>query len=283
MSGPAVFWPLVAAVVVGVLWFVRIRPSLRRRRRARLRAQPFPEEWRELLRDEMVHYRRLPAGIRERVEGHVLVLLAEKNWEAAGGLELSDEMCVLIAAQASLLLLGEPDADATYFPRLYSIIVYPTAYWTTQHADVGSGQLIEYEQVNLGESWDLGSLILSWEEVDVDLDEPFDGHNVVLHEFAHQLDQADGTADGVPSLGSRDAYAAWSTVFQSAWDRQQRDLVRGRKPLLDPYGAEGPAEFFAVATEAFFERSRALRRGEPELYACLVDFYGVDPAEWETR
>jgi MtfA peptidase len=242
---------------------------LRNWRRDRARKRPFPEEWREVLSKNVPLYRRLPPALRATVEGHVQVLLAEKRFEGCGGLELTDEIRVTIAGHAALLLLGRA---RDFYPRLSSILVYPSAYRVNASRWGPGGIVTEGVEGRLGESWSLGALVVAWDEVLSDALGPHDGKNVALHEFAHQLDQEDRAANGTPLLGGRGLYAAWSRVLGAEYER----LRRGIGTVLDPYGATDPAEFFAVATEAFFEKPRELKAWNPELYDQLSSYYGLD-------
>jgi len=135
----------------------------------------------------------------------------------------------------------------------------------------------------LGESWNTGSVLLSWASVLEGARDPEDGVNVVLHEFAHQLDQLNGDVDGAPGLADGGRHARWAEVMRRAYDRHVASTRRGRRTALDPYGATDPGEFFAVATEAFFETPRALRREDAALYGQLREYFAVDPAEWEAE
>ena len=247
---------------------------LRRRRRARLRTEPFPDEWRAILARNVPLAAALPPDLRRDLEGHVQVLLAEKQFEGAGGLELTDEIRVTVAAHAALLLLGRGPDEVDYFPGLATVIVYPHAYRapTSEHH---GGVVIEGDEARLGESWHRGVVVLAWDAARAGARDARDGHNVILHEFAHQLDTADGAADGVPPLDGRSQYAAWARALAPEYARLR---AHPRASALDAYGAENPAEFFAVATEAFFEKPRQTRARHPELYAELSGFYRLDPA-----
>jgi Mlc titration factor MtfA (ptsG expression regulator) len=249
----------------------------RRRRRERLRAAPFPPEWLGIVERNVPLYRRLPEADRRELRGHVQVFLAEKHFEGCGGLALTDEIRVTIAAQACLLLLHR---DADPYPRLITILVYPGAYVARAVESLGGGLVIEGEQGRQGEAWADGVVVLSWDDVRAGASDARDGHNVVLHEFAHQLDQEDGVADGAPVLGRRSRYVAWARVLGAEYERLRR--ATGRESVLDGYGATDPAEFFAVATECFFETPVALRRKHPELYEELKGYYRQDPAELAT-
>ena len=247
---------------------------LKRRRRQRVRRVPFPGQWLPYIERNVPMYARLPEAQRRELLGHVLVFLGEKRFEGAGGLELTDEIRVTIAAQACVLLLGVEDHD--YYRRLRSIVVYPHAYRVTR--EEGDGHIVhETHSGRLGESWQDGAVVLSWHSAKRGAADPRDGKNVILHEFAHQLDQEDGAADGTPELDWA-AYAPWARVLSRHY--LELRAHRGKpKPLLDRYGATHEAEFFAVATECFFERPLALRTRHPELYAELQRYFGQDPAE----
>jgi Mlc titration factor MtfA (ptsG expression regulator) len=244
-------------------------------RRKRLLRTPFSAEWLAIVERNVPLYRRLPPAQQESVQNSTRILLAEKNFEGCGGLVMTDEIRVTIAAHAALLLLGR---SRDFFPNLNSILVYPSAYRGPVTKRLASGIVEEGVQGRLGESWDSGIVVLSWDDTLHGADDPRDGHNVVLHEFAHQLDQEDGAADGTPYLGGRSVYAAWGRVLGADFER----LRKGRG-VLDRYGATNPAEFFAVATETFFEKPQQLRAKNGELYDQLRAYYGVDPAEDSTR
>jgi Mlc titration factor MtfA (ptsG expression regulator) len=202
------------------------------------------------------------------------VFLAEKYFEGCGGLVLTDEIKVTIAAQACILLLHR---DTDYYPRLVTILVYPHAYSASTVEPIGAGVVQEREEIRLGEAWKSGVVVLSWDEVHNRAKETRDGQNLVLHEFAHQLDMEDGAADGTPPLTRRSQHIAWATVMGQEYERLQRDNFLGRNTVLDKYGASDPAEFFAVATECFFETPGPLKRKHPELYRELKSFYKQDP------
>jgi Mlc titration factor MtfA (ptsG expression regulator) len=245
------------------------------RRRQAVRERAFPDAWRAILRESLPLYRRLPAEDREELHGHIQVLLDEKNFEGAGGLELTESMRLVIVAQAGLLLLHRP---TDYFPKLSSVLVYPGEFTVQEEVMNDKGFVEEVDEVRVGESWQLGTLVLSWEEVERDL--PSGRRNVVLHEFAHQLDAENGEMNGAPILADPGLRTRWSEVMSDAYERLVDAADRGRRTVLDPYGAEAPAEFFAVATETFFLAPRDLAAREPDLYAVLRDSYRQDPARW---
>jgi Mlc titration factor MtfA (ptsG expression regulator) len=255
-------------------------------RREKLKSTPFHAEWVRILQDRFPTYSVLPEQDQRELQGHMQVFLAEKSFEACGGLELTEEMKLCIAAQACLLLLHR---DTDYYPGLHSILVYPSTYSAKSMRHVGSGILEEKHDARLGEAWDSGAIVLAWDAVHHGTAHPEDGHNVVLHEFAHQLDFEDGRADGAPVLASeeswlarRNRYAAWARVLSREFEQLQARVEAGQRTALDDYGATNPAEFFAVATETFFERPRSLQVRHPELYEQLKTFYRQDPIAWQS-
>jgi Mlc titration factor MtfA (ptsG expression regulator) len=259
---------LVALPIAAVLLYFAARLAARLRRR-RLMAEPFPDAWRLILERNLPVSTKLPPALRARLHGLINVFLAEKNFEGCGGLELNDEIRVTIAAQACLLLLNH---TTCCYPRLRSILVYPHTY----KAETNTG-----ESVRLGESWSSGVVVLSWNSVRSGVSNFEDGHNVTFHEFAHQLDQEDGVADGAPPLERISCYASWARVFNREYKRLITRSRKGRRTVMDRYGATNPAEFFAVATETFFEKPKQMAQKHPELYEEIKSYYDLDPLGWE--
>jgi Mlc titration factor MtfA (ptsG expression regulator) len=257
-------------------WFV-FQPRWLRHRRERLRARPFPVAWRAILRRRFPLYGRMPPPLRRQLEGHVLVFLAEKQFAGCEGQEITEEVRVIIAAQACMLLLNR---NTGYFPRLRQVLVYPGPFVVERLRHEPSGVLQETRNALSGESWADGQVVLSWEDTLEGAADPGDGRNVVIHEFAHQLDQEKGYANGAPWLGSRTRYARWSSVLASEFARLQHAAMTGEPSLLSPYGATAPAEFFAVASEAFFEQPARMAAEHPALYGELARFYRVEPDKW---
>jgi MtfA peptidase len=245
----------------------------RERRRARLRAQDAPSHWRQILEKNFPLFSRLDANDQRELLGHMQIFLAEKNFEGCAGLEITDEIRVTVAAQACLLLLHR---NTDYYSKLRSILVYREAY-LVEHEEQRGDIVHQYATERAGESWPIGAVVLAWDEVLDGASDPLDGYNVVFHEFAHQLDQEDGASEGVPALGQRSRYLAWARVLGKEFRRLQRQVIRGEDTLLDSYGATDPAEFFAVATEFFFEAPHELRKKHPTLYDQLRQFYRQDP------
>jgi len=252
-----------------ISWLLR---PLRHRARKRLLAEPFPEAWLPILKG-LPFYRALDERGQERIRDDLRVLIAEKEWEGCGGLELTDEIRVTIAAQASLLLMN---IDHEYFYNVKTILVYPSAYRTMPRTDAAG--VVQQGQANLGEAWQRGPVILSWDATLHWALDAKDGHNLVLHEFAHKLDMKTGAADGTRPLRDREQHAAWVATMTTEFNALRDAASRGRATVLDHYGATNPAEFFAVATECFFEKSARLRSRHPSLYALLSDYYQQDPA-----
>lgn len=250
----------------------------RNRRRERILARPFPAHWPALLADNIACYRTFSDDERTLLHQLVQVFVEEKNWEGLGGLTMTDEVQVTIAGQACILILG---LDHDLYRRVESILVYPstivappspTGFGAVQTDVAAAGVPV------LGQAWVRGPLIFSWDAVVRGGADARDGHNVVFHEFAHKLDMLSGDADGVPPLADRETHARWVSVFDRTWHELHERMAKGRRTFLDAYAGESPAEFFAVATEQFFEQGRTMERKHPELYAVLRDFYRQDPA-----
>lgn len=251
------------------------------RRRARLRKEPMPAAWRAMISFNVAFFDRLLPADQEELLGHVRVFLAEKRFEGCAGLELTDEMRLTIAAQACLLLLHR---KTDYYPRLLTILVYPSGYMVDEKRHVEGAIWSEGKAGRLGETaGQMGSLVLAWDAAREGATDAADGKNLVIHEFAHQLDFEDFAADGVPALASRSDERSWAAVMRTEFSLLRASDDTGIPTLLDTYGATNPAEFFAVATEAFFERPRALRRLHPKLYREMQRFFQQDPALYSSE
>lgn len=277
--GMAVLTLAALALVAGLLGY----PRWQAWRRARWAAQPFPAAWRRILRRRVPQVARLPADRQLQLKARMLVFLAEVPFIGCGGLRVTQEMRVTVAAQACLLLLGRPEP---MFERLRQVLLYPAAFVVPRSRPGPAGLQHEDWQTLQGESWGAaGQVILSWQDVLDGARTPDDGRNVVIHEFAHQLDQAHGPVDapanGAPALAAGPGRAAaWARVMQAEFDALRQRCRMGEPGLLDAYGAEDPAEFLAVASEVFFEQPGALQQERPHLHAALVLVYGLDPAAW---
>jgi Mlc titration factor MtfA (ptsG expression regulator) len=236
-------------------------------------ADALPEGWVDVLRDAVPMYRALGDGLRERLHGFIVDFLDRVRFEGAGGMEITDQVRVTIAAQACMLLLG---LDRPPFPDVRAVVVYPGAYQAPEDGPRW-GQVHRPAGGRLGESWDHGTVVLSWASAVHGAVNPTDGRNVVFHEFAHQLDQEAGSADGVPSMTRVSGVQAWSALLHRELQSLRGGVDAGRRDVLDEYGATDEAEFFAVATETFFEKPARLHREHPELYAALKGLYALDP------
>lgn len=268
---------LVLLATFFVVAFILGRWYLRGLRRKRLIAKPFPSEWEKILENNVPLYTHLPPSLKRQLHGHIQVLLAEKKFEGCGGLKMTDEIKVTIAAQACILLLNR---KTNYYSRLDSILVYPSTFVAKDITYLGNQVYIEGQAAHLGESWREGVVVLAWDNVKRGAMDLKDGQNVVLHEFAHQLDQEDGAADGAPVLERSSRYITWARILSKEYEKLQREVKGGLDTVMDEYGATDPAEFFAVATETFFEKPQEMRRKHPELYEALKSYYKLDPLEW---
>ena len=251
---------------------------LRRRRRRKILETPFPAEWLAILDADLWQYACLPDAEQARLRDAVQVMIAEKNWEGCGGLVLADEMLVRIAGAACLLIL-ELDPDS--YDHVLSILVYPEDYVAPESTHLEGGLVREDLSNRAGEAWRGGTVVLSWANI---LGRGRRrGSNVVIHEFAHQLDMLNHHVDGTPPLADGSQIPKWRKVVAAEHARLLRQVQRGGRTFLDPYGATDLAEFFAVASEHFFEKPRDFRRLLPELYTMFREYYGQDPAEWQDR
>lgn len=246
--------------------------------RARRMRRPLPSAWQEVLERRVAFYRRLPPSDRWELAGLTQVLLGEVSFDAAIGLERVDvSMRLIIASQISLCLLHRPLAE---LPRLRTIIVYPGAYRAHERRHTPEGVLIPVEEERHGEAWEHGVMVLSWDDVAYDAEHINDGLNVVLHETAHVLDAETGEMDGIPLLSGREMTRRWAQALEDAYLQLGRRARLHRASALDPYALEDRSEFFAVATEAFFEAPERLRREHPGLWSVLQEYYRVDPCAW---
>lgn len=256
---------------------------LKRWRREKVLVEPFPEAWEKILRDNVALVHTLSGEERATLEDAIRIFVAEKSWEGCGGLAMTDEIQVTIAAQACLMLLG---LEHDYFSSVESIVVYPQGF-VVKEREVDGYLVTEGTEERIGEAHKMGLVVLAWDEVLQDARDPGAGTNVVFHEFAHQLDMLDGEADGTPPLPDGASYQAWREVMGREFDRLREESDRGEDTLLDAYGATDPGEFFAVASECFFDQPEDLADEHPALYRILRDYYHQDPAarmrRWRER
>jgi MtfA peptidase len=247
-------------------------------RRKKILEAPFPPAWEEMLQHNVAHYCMLTDAERAHLRALIQVFIAEKDWEGCGGLELTDEIRVTISGQACLLLLGLPH---NYYRNVESVIVYPSTVVPPQQKPGFFENVdgpIETAHPILGQAFQQGPLILVWDAALHGGRHPELGHNVVYHEFAHKLDMLDGAADGTPPLRDRAEYRDWVQTCSREYLRLRREVEHDRKTFLNSYGAVNEAEFFAVATEQFFDQPRLMIKHAPDLYRVLKEYYRQDPA-----
>lgn len=239
-------------------------------------ASAFPPSWRAILARHFPYARALNPAQRADLEHHIRIFLEQKYFEGAGGLRLHDVHRVTVAAHAALLMLG---GNTDCFPRLKTIILYPEEYVVDEPRELEGGIMSEGPELHAGHTQsNLGALVVSWRDILDGIADPEDGENVLFHELAHQLDFEDGHDDGIPLHADPASARRFAEVVRAEHERLRQDVERDRDTLLDPYGAEDRVEFFAVATEAFFELPRDLRAEHPELYEVLAAYFGQDPA-----
>lgn len=268
---------IVGIVLVAILVLYVGNQIVRNRRRAELSEKEFPKAWVAILERNVVLYRHMPKKYRDQLHDYILIFLDEKEFEGAGGFEITDEVRVTVAGQACMLMLNRP---ATHFPKLCSVVMYPSTFGAAEGQRLPSGEISERPVMRLGESWTQGTVVLAWDSVLQGSTLINDGQNVVIHEFAHQLDQEDGVADGAPILETNASYGPWSEVLSGEFEELQEDAQKHVRHVMNYYGATNPAEFFAVATETFFEKPQHLQRKHPELYQELRKYYKLDPVAW---
>ncbi len=247
----------------------------RRRARARLLTTPLTPAQRAIVAREVPLTQKLPGELRTRLEGKINAFLDQVEFIGRNGLEVSDEMRLSIAAQACLLVVNSD----RWYRNLRTVLIYPGAFRSPQQQHNGY-VVTESQVVRTGESWPLGPVVLSWAHSREGALEHGDGHNVVLHEFAHQLDNLSGHTDGAPLLSREQSFARWARVFTDAFQRHVQKVEAGQPTVIDAYGAEGQEEFFAVTVELFFERPAALKADEPGVYDELSALFRLDPLSW---
>lgn len=246
------------------------------RNSVRLPTDPIPEAWPQLIAERVPLAARLSDTDQERLCRLMQLFLRDVPIEGCAGLEVTEEISVTIAAQACLLLLGMPYPRYT---RVRRVLVYPSTFVPKKVELPSTGQVVRPDVPLRGQAWTSGIVVLGWDAVERDTRVSTDGENVILHEFAHMLDAEDGSLDGIPVVDSPSAYGTWARLVSAQFNDHLARVERGELTVLDPYGAENRAEFFAVATEAFFERPAKLRHAQPDLYALLADFFKIDPAQ----
>ena len=245
-------------------------------RRIKLFQTPLSADSIAILQQYVPLYSRLPRELRTTLQGCINYFLDEKVFVGCDGVVINDQVRLVIAANACMLVLNR---EKKHFPGFETILVYPDAY-VAKH--ISYDGLVETHGVSnrAGESWLRGPIVLSLSDVMRGSANVSDGHNVVLHEFAHKLDEENGVMDGLPVLRESSDYRQWAEVLTREYDSFLDRVERGKNTIIDEYGAVSAPEFFAVATESFFEQATAMKKQLPELYQQLQKFYGLDPAEW---
>lgn len=254
---------------------------LKARRRRHLQRRVLPRESLKLLQRNVAFFHRLSDADQAELLRHIQVFLAEKRFEGCGGFKVTHEVRLTIAAQACLLLLHR---STDYFPRLLTVLVYPSAYMARETRQLHEHVWEEGRTIRLGETGRLlGSVVLAWDAVKTGAVDAADGKNVVLHEFAHQLDFENFAADGAPELATPAEQESWHKVMHAEFAALRIAEENGMPTLLNTYGASDPAEFFAVSVEAFFEQPHALRARHPRLYQELQKFFNQNPVEYSSE
>lgn len=249
---------------------------LKRHHRAKLLAEPFPKDWEDILLQHWALWSHFNDAERDRLRQIVQILVDEKYWEGCGGIEVNDQIRVLIAAMAGTLLM---DRDLEYFPNVHTILIYPAAYVQSQER-MGSDGLVHTGSSNLGEAWYNGPVVLSWKDAEESAHQPGRANNVVQHEFAHTLDMLTGMTNGTPPMRARTDYSSWHEVMTRNFQQVLDVYRRGGRDVIRSYGVTNVAEFFAVTTETFFDAPVALHAHRLDLYEAFSGLYGVDPIRW---
>ena len=264
-------------IAIAIIGSLMAKPYWREYKRDQVRSLPFKKQWRKIIQQRMPYFRQMPTDLQLQLKQHIQVFIAEKNFIGCNGVKITDEIKITIAAQACLLLLNR---KTDYYPKLKTILVYPSAFVKEQSQLNPDGTQYTKRVALSGESWDFGKIVLSWQDSVHGAELPNDGHNVVIHEFAHQLDQENGKANGSPILGKGQSYQCWSEIFSQQFDELRTQAAAGTPSIFVYYGATEPAEFFAVVSEVFFEKSQQFSQQHPELYGQLTSYYKVDPIHW---
>ncbi|MDO6613142.1 zinc-dependent peptidase [Shewanella sp. 1_MG-2023] len=270
---------LLALIIVSIIAIGLIvsKPMRTQRHREKITLQPFPKAWRNILKRRFPYFKAMPTDLQLQLKKHIQVFIAEKEFVGCDGFEITDEVKVTIAAQACLLLLNR---KTNFYPKLKPILVYPYAFIVEKRGTDFAGVESNQRNVLLGESWGNGKIILSWKSTLDGAADPFDGQNVVIHEFAHQLDQENGQANGAPPLRDITNYSTWSKVLGQEFENLQHCAKQQVPSLFNYYGATNPAEFFAVISETFFEKPHEFYQRHNLLYKELSQFYQLDPINW---
>ena len=250
----------------------------KKRKRNQFAKMPTPSDWIATLETHMPVFQKFSKEDREELLTHTKILFHEKEFIGAHDLEVTEPMIVFICAQASMLLLHR---EPSYFPNVNTVIIYETAFASTINQGIGGGIYLKKYQARVGESnHKTKVVVLAWDSVVYGAENPTDGKNVVLHEFAHQLDSETGNVNGAPVLSSNSSYRMWGCEMLKEYEHLKSDIAHHHKTFIDKYGATNHAEFFAVITEAFFEKPLGMQRKHPQMYKLLSEFYKQNPADY---
>jgi Mlc titration factor MtfA (ptsG expression regulator) len=266
---PLLFLLLAIIIIIAGIWLV---PLIKNYQRQKISNQTFPSHWISVLENNVPCYKKLPINLRQKLHKRILVFLAEKQFIGCQGLTITEEIKITVAGNACLLLLSD---RSNYYPYLDSILVYPYIFKVKRQQPFQELYL-EQEYILSGESWGKqGLIVLAWQQIQNELKNYYSGQNVILHEFAHQLDREDGSMNGVPQLKNNQEYRSWAEVFQKAYQKLSDNIKTGKHSVINAYGATNPAEFFAVATETYFTKPEVLKRQYPHLYQQLKNYYQI--------
>jgi Mlc titration factor MtfA (ptsG expression regulator) len=239
-----------------------------------LNARLTGREW-DIITQQVPLIKKLPIELHKKLEGKINLFLAQVEFHGCDDLEMTEDMELSIAAQACLMVVN----NNQWYDTLQTILIYPGAFKST-HTERDGYITREIETVRLGESWARGPVVLSWAHSKSGAFNDADGHNVVLHEFAHQLDGLSGGTDGAPVLDRDHKFSDWVDALNASYDNLIKRVENGQSTFLDAYGATAPAEFFAVSVEVFFEQPQQFEKHEPEVYEQMAKYFNLDPAKW---
>lgn len=237
-----------------------------------------PPAWQRALQRDVRFYPSLPGAQRKSLNNLVRHFIEEKEYWGPQNHKVTDEMKIYIAAHACLMILAVPRVGL--FPNTKEVIIYPTRFGETVETIAPDGRVFMVEEKFLGQTWRRGPVLLAWDAIAPNTDGFALGHNTIYHEFAHVLDMLDGEANGTPPLEKPEMYATWTEVMTREYDSLRAAAQTGRQTFIDPYGAQNPAEFFAVVSEHFFSEPRRMERLHRGLYNQLKSFYRQDPVMW---
>ncbi|MGI0482806.1 M90 family metallopeptidase [Geminocystis sp. CENA526] len=270
---------LILLIIIFTFTYYVIIPFQVKKRRKSLKKASFPLDWHNFLESNIYLYRILPSQLKLDLQEHIKIFLAEKQFIGKNGFTITLDVKLSIASQACILLLGDTHHKRNYFPYLKYIYVYPDIILENKNSPENPVVLLGLSSVGNKSGHD-GVIYLSWTEVAKQSQYPSKGENVIIHEFAHQLDQEFGNATGMPRLGNLQESIIWGEIFAQEYYNHCQAVKNKQSTVIDAYGAVNPAEFFAVVTEGFFLKPRLLQVYHPLLYEQLSKYYNVSSIEW---